>query len=113
MYIDNGREKHLLGDEASSPLSSLPLLSLCHSSPAALNPAACGGKTNRVHPIAAAPRGPAATFWKVIPTHCSGLKCCHAALVPNCSASSPARPSPPGAPFPAPSGQHYVLRLPS
>lgn len=86
------RQKILWGEEASFSLSSLPLSHLCPSPP--LNPAACGGKTNRVHPVAAAPRGLGGAFWKVIPAHCSGLKCCHAELVPNCFAATPPPPPP-------------------
>lgn len=71
---------------------SIPSSHRCPSPP--LNPAAWGGKTNRVYPVAAAPRGLRGAFWKVISAHCSGLKCCHAALVPNCFAATPSIPSP-------------------
>lgn len=84
------RQKIMCGREASFSLTSLPLSHLCPSPP--LNPAACGGKTNRVHPVAAAPGGLGGAFWKVIPAHCSGLKCCHAELVPNCFAATPPHP---------------------
>lgn len=55
------------------------------------------GKQIESIPLQLPPRGLGGTFWKVIPAHCGGLKCCHAKLVPNCSASDPH----PTAPAPA------------
>lgn len=82
--------KILEGEEASF---SLPPLPLSHLHPSLLLPLKSSSmwreNKNRVHPVAAAPPGLGGAFWKVIPAHCSGLKCCHAELVPNCFAATP------------------------
>lgn len=77
--------------EAGVPhFHSKPSFLSSHCSPSLpLNPAAFGGNTNRVHPVTAAPIGLRGAFWKVISAHCSGLKYCHAALMPNCFAAPP------------------------
>lgn len=60
---------------------SFTFLLCCHLCPSlALNPAACGGKTNSLSCHSSTPR----TLRCLLESDPSGLKCCHAELVPNC-----------------------------